>query len=71
MNLTHETRVLTDWTPVLVQALATGDIARAATAAATILDAAETACLALDPVGHVSPAVTLDNGSYLPPWGNS
>ena len=67
VDLTHEARIITDWTAVLVDALTAGDTTRAATASATITEAAEAILDVLDPQRHVSPAVTHSNGRYVAP----
>ena len=67
VDLTHEARTIADWSYSLQLALARGSRDRAATAAATIIEAAEAILDALDPQRNVSPAVTHSNGRYLAP----
>ena len=63
----RQARIITDWTAVLVDALTAGDTTSAATASATITEAAESILDVLDPQRHVSPAVTRSNGRYVAP----
>ena len=65
--LTDEARIIADWSYDLTLALGRGDYASAATAAATILEAAEAILDALDPQRNVAPAVTHSNGRYVAP----
>ena len=67
VDLTHEARTISDWSYDLQVALARGSRGRAATAAATIIEAAEAILDALDPQRNVSPAVTHSNGHYIAP----
>ena len=67
VDLTHEARTIADWSYDLQLALARGSRDRAATAAATIIEAAEAILDALDPQRNVSPAVTHSNGDYIAP----
>ena len=67
VDLTHEARTISDWSYDLQLALARGSRDRAATAAATIAAAAQSALDALDPQRNVSPAVTHSNGRYVAP----
>ena len=67
VDLTHEARTIADWSYDLQLALARGSRDRAATAAATIIEAAEAILDALDPQRNVSPAVTYSNGHCIPP----
>ena len=67
VDLTHEARIIADWSYDLQLALARGSRDRAATAAATIIEAAEAILDALDPQRNVSPAVTHSNGRYIAP----
>ena len=67
VDLTHEARTIADWSYDLQLALARGSRDRAATAAATIIEAAEAILDALDPQRNVSPAVTHSNGHYIAP----
>ena len=67
VDLTHEARTISDWSYDLQLALARGSRDRAATAAATIIAAAEAILDALDPQRNVSPAVTHRNGRYIAP----
>ena len=67
VDLTHEARTIADWSYDLQLALARGSRDRAATAAATIIEAAEAILDALDPQRNASPAVTHSNGRYIAP----
>ena len=67
VDLAHEARTIADWSYDLQLALARGSRDRAATAAATIIEAAEAILDALDPQRNVSPAVTHSNGRYIAP----
>ena len=77
VDLTHEARTIADWSYDLQLALARWQLRsgssgqssrdRAATAAATIIEAAEAILDALDPQRNVSPAVTHSNGHYIAP----
>ena len=67
VDLTPEARTIADWSYDLQLALARGSRDRAATAAATIIEAAEAILDALDPQRNVSPAVTHSNGHYIAP----
>ena len=67
VDLTHEARTISDWSYDLQLALARGSRDRAATAAATIIEAAEAILDALDPQRNTSPAVTHSNGHYIAP----
>ena len=67
VDLTRETRIIADWSYDLRLALARGSRDRAATAAATILEAAEAILDALDPQRNAAPAVTHNNGHYIAP----
>lgn len=66
-DLTHEARVISDWSDVLWYALGRGDRARAATAAATLLQAAEDCLDVVDPRRKSAPEVTAVNGAYVAP----
>ena len=66
-DLTDTSRIITDWSYDLTLALGHGDHASAATAAATIIEAAEAILDVLDPQRNVSPAVTHSNGHYIAP----
>ena len=65
--LTDTCRIISDWAYALTLALGRGDHASAATAAATIAAAAQSALDILDPQEHVSPAVMHSNGHYIAP----
>lgn len=67
VDLTHEARTIADWSYDLQLALARGSRDRAATAAATIVEAAEAILDALDPQRNAAPAVTHSNGNYIAP----
>ena len=67
VDLTHEARIIADWSYDLQLALARGDRDRAAKAAATILESAEATLDALDPQRNVAPAVTRNNGRRIAP----
>ena len=67
VDLTHEASIIADWSYDLQLALARGSRDRAATAAATIIEAAEAILDALDPQRNMSPAVTHSNGRYIAP----
>ena len=67
VDLTHEARTIADWSYDLQLALARGSRDRAATAAATVIEAAEAILDALDPQRNMSPAVTHSNGRYIAP----
>ena len=67
VDLIHEARIIADWSYDLRLALARGSQRGAATAAATILEAAEATLDALDPQRNVAPAVTRNNGRRIAP----
>ena len=66
-DLTSTAHIITDWAYALTLALARGDHASAATAAATIAAAVVDILDVLDPQCNVSPAVTHSNGHYIAP----
>ena len=66
-DLAHEARVISDWSDVLWYALARDDRARAATAAATLLQAAEDCLDVVDPRRKSAPEITTVNGAYVAP----